>query len=41
MENIIEKLRKIKKLADNGISGEAENAKLLLKQLMQRYGVED
>lgn len=41
MENIIEKLRKIKKLADKGINGESENAKLLLKQLMQKYGIND
>lgn len=41
MENIIEKLRKIKKLADKGVSGESENAKLLLKQLMQKYGIND
>ena len=41
MENIIEKLRKIKKLADKGVSGESQNAKLLLKQLMQKYGIND
>ena len=41
MENIIEKLRKIKKLADKGVSGEAESAKLLLTQLMEKYGIKD
>lgn len=41
MENIIEKLRKIKKLEEKGISGEAESAKLLLKKLMQKYGIND
>ena len=39
MESIKDKLKKIKALADNGVSGEAENAKQILNDLLLKYNI--
>jgi len=38
-EQIIEKLRKIKALVEQGVDGEANNAKTLLNQQLRKYGL--
>lgn len=38
-ENLLEKLKKIKALADRGDRGEKESAKALLEKLMQEHGI--
>lgn len=40
MENIIDKLRKIKELAERGIDGEAIAAQALLDSLMKKYHID-
>jgi len=39
MEKIIEKIKKIKELADNGLMGEAITAKQKLKEILTKYGL--
>lgn len=39
MENLIERLRKIEALADRGTNGERENARRMLSDLCEKYGV--
>lgn len=38
-QEILDRIRKIKALADAGIEGERDNAQRLLDELMQRYGI--
>lgn len=40
-DEIINKLLKIKKLADNGIAGEKSAAEELLKKMMEKYGIKE
>ena len=39
-ESIVEQVRKVKALADNGIDGEKENAKILLDKLLKKYNID-
>ena len=36
-----DKLKKLKELAEKGVEGEAENARLILKRLQEKYGITD
>lgn len=38
-QQILERIRKIKALADAGVEGERDNAQRLLDELMQRFGI--
>ncbi len=38
-ESIVEQIKKVKILAENGISGEKENAKNLLEKLLKKYKI--
>ncbi len=40
-EKVIEKLEKIKKLAENGVGGEKDGAEKLLKKLMSQYNISE
>lgn len=38
-ESVLEKLRKIKELAERGVGGEAENARASLQRLLRKFGI--
>lgn len=40
-KNILELVRKVKKLADRGVGGEAESAKIKLQRLYEKYNLTD
>jgi len=39
MESIIEKIKKIQALAERGVEGEAQAAKLMLEKILKQYGL--
>lgn len=38
-QDIIDRIRKVKRLAENGVEGEKDSAKLRVEELMKRYGI--
>lgn len=38
-EEIIEKLKKLRRLADGGVDGEKDNAQRRIEELMSKYGI--
>lgn len=40
-EEIIEKLKKLQRLADSGVDGERCNAKQRIEEIMRKYGIKD
>lgn len=38
-ESIVEQIKKVKKLAEEGVGGERENAKVLLEKLLKKYKI--
>ena len=40
-QDIIDRIRKVKRLAENGVDGEKDSARLRVEELMKRYGITD